>query len=411
MRSSKCNDWDAAIHVIKTLRANGHVALLAGGCVRDRLLGIEPKDHDVATDATPGRVAELFPRAKKVGAKFGVIIVRKYGHEVEVATFRSDGEYRDGRHPDEITFGTDKEDAFRRDFTINGLFLDPTENRVIDYVGGKTDIENRLLRTIGDPDQRFSEDHLRMLRAVRFAARLGFQIDADTFSAIKQLAEKLSVISAERVFMELNAILTAPSRAMGWKLLLDTGLRRYLSPTWTVDDREDEHAMRRLELSAPGPIDSTLAFAALLCERNPSLVENICRSLRVSNRLNRSIVWLVRSLLLVRDGAKLELADLKLLMAQDDWPNLLELVRIDLLSSEAPLDLYSALRDRASSVKADDISPPRLVTGDDLTKLGVTPGQQFGDLLETVYRAQLNEEIRTSEQALALLRKIRGSGS
>ncbi|MCH7994391.1 MAG: CCA tRNA nucleotidyltransferase, partial [Planctomycetes bacterium] len=195
----------AALRILEKLRARGHTALLAGGCVRDMLLSIPPKDYDVATDATPKRVVRIFPRSRTVGAKFGVVLVRQYGHDIEVATFRSDGTYSDGRHPDTVVFGTDVEDARRRDFTINGLFFDPIEERVIDHVDGRRDLEAGVIRTIGEPEARFAEDHLRMLRAIRFAARLGFVIEPRTMAAIKCLAQRLGDISTERVWLELEA--------------------------------------------------------------------------------------------------------------------------------------------------------------------------------------------------------------
>jgi poly(A) polymerase len=207
--------YKAALHVMDTLRGAGHQALLAGGCVRDLLLSRTPKDYDVATDAPPGRVLEFFPKARAVGAKFGVILVRKFGRDVEVATFRTEGPYSDGRRPDHVAFGSAEEDARRRDFTINGLFFDPAGQRVIDYVGGQDDLRRRILRTIGDPSERFAEDHLRMLRAVRLAARLEFTLEAQTRTEISRAAPLLSGISPERIWMELEQILTAPSRTAG----------------------------------------------------------------------------------------------------------------------------------------------------------------------------------------------------
>ena len=211
----------AALDIIATLRSAGHIALLAGGCVRDLLLNRTPKDYDVVTDATPRRVKELFPRARQVGAKFGVMLVRRYRHDVEVATFRADGTYSDGRHPDQVTFGTEQEDAARRDFTVNGMFCDPAEERIIDHVGGREDLEAGVIRTIGVPAERFAEDHLRMLRAVRFASTLGFELAPETLAAIRQHAPKLELISAERIWQELVQILVGSARARGWTLLLD----------------------------------------------------------------------------------------------------------------------------------------------------------------------------------------------
>lgn len=403
--------WDAALNVIETLRARGHVALLAGGCVRDRLLGREPKDYDIATDATPGRVGEVFPRARKVGAKFGVMLVRKYGYDIEVATFRADGTYSDGRHPDEVTFGSEVEDAKRRDFTINGMFLDPVEDRVIDHVGGRADLDARIIRTIGDPERRFAEDHLRMLRAVRFASRLGFAIAASTLRAIEHHCRQLETISAERVWMELGAILTAPSRAAGWTLLCRTGLRAHLSKKWTADAREDAASGRRLALLPDEPIAPQLALATVLYLRPSSDVGSVCRALRLSNQQSKAVLWLVRSLPLVRDESSLELADLKLLLAGAGWEQLLELLRIDLGTADADLTIYDRIRERTSAIPPADVAPTPLLNGDDLTALGITPGPEFGELLTALYRAQLNEQISTREDAMKMVTEMLDAGS
>ncbi|MHC4698309.1 MAG: CCA tRNA nucleotidyltransferase [Planctomycetota bacterium] len=394
--------WDAALHIIEKLRANGHVALLAGGCVRDRLLGCEPKDYDVATDATPTRVGEIFPKAREVGVKFGVMLVRKFGQDIEVATFRSDGTYSDGRHPDRVTFGSEVEDARRRDFTINGLFLDPMEDRVIDHVGGRDDLEARIIRTIGDPDRRFTEDHLRLLRAVRFASRLSFTIEATTLDAIQRHCKYLESISAERVWMELEAILTAPSRADGWDLLCRTGLRKHLAKPWTPDVEEDAAVRHRIALLPDRAIPPTLALAAALCSREPANVRNISRTLRLSNQQRKAVLWLVRSLPLVREESSLELADLKLLLANENREQLLELLRIDLAAANADMTPSERVRERAAEISPADIAPKPLLSGDDLAAIGIEPGPELGELLAVLYRAQLNERISTREQALAM---------
>ncbi|UCE62142.1 MAG: hypothetical protein JSU63_10615 [Phycisphaerales bacterium] len=404
MTTQSHNPFDAALYIIEKLHAAGHRALLAGGCVRDRQLGLEPKDYDIATDATPTQVAKIFPRARHVGATFGVMIVRKYGADIEVATFRSDGAYSDGRHPDEVIFGTEVEDAGRRDFTINGLFLDPAENRIIDHVGGQVDLKDGIIRTIGDPRQRFAEDHLRMLRAVRFAARFGFRIDQGTFDAIRDLAPRLETISAERIWMELELILTAPSRATGWTLLVRTGLRSYLSQSWPVTPAEDKLALQRLQLLLDEPVPASLAMATALCDRDAKRVGTVCRALRLSNRLCKAVTWLVRSLPQARKEADLELADLKLLMAHTDWGELLELLRVDLGARNAGSAPLVRLRQRCEAIPHEDIAPLCLLNGDDLAALGVRPGPKLGELLDTVYRAQLNNRIKTRDQAVALVR-------
>ena len=411
MTSRRGDAWDAALSIIEKLRANGHVALLAGGCVRDRLLRCEPKDYDVATNATPIRVGEIFPKARKVGAKFGVMLVRHRGHDIEVATFRSDGTYRDGRHPDEVTFGTEIEDARRRDFTINGLFLDPMKDRLIDHVGGRADLQARIVRTIGDPDRRFGEDHLRMLRAVRFASRLSFTIEGATLIAIQRHCRHLEAISAERVWMELEAILTAPSRAGGWKLLCHTGLREHLSEPWSPNAEEDAAIQRRIAFLPDRVIPPALALAAVLYSREPTNVRDICRALRLSKQQSKAVLWLVHSLPLVRDEPSLELADLKLLLADCNWEQLLELLRIDLIAADADLALYDRIRERAAGIPPAGISPPPLLNGDDLAALGIPPGPELGELLAALYRAQLNERISTREQAMAMVRMwIRSRG-
>ncbi len=405
--SRECgNAWDAALHTIEKLRARGHVALLAGGCVRDRLLDREPKDYDVVTDATPQRVKTIFPRAKQVGAKFGVMLVRKFGHEIEVATFRSDGPYSDGRHPDAVTFGSDIEDARRRDFTINGLFLDPSDDRVIDYVDGRADIEAGIVRTIGDPDRRFREDHLRMLRAVRFAARFGFEVERETLESIKRHAEHLSSISAERVWIELEMILTDPSRISGWSLLFETGLHHHLASGWLPQPDEDPVIKARLAALPPRPISAALALAVTLPDREREQVTRICRSLRLSNRLSNAVAWLVASLPRVRAPDSLDLADVKLLMSKEPWEDLLDLLRVDTAGRETGPEVCEQIRDRIGSIPPEAVAPPPLLSGDDLNSLGLQPGPRTGQVLDAVYRAQLNLRINNREDAIRLARTL-----
>jgi len=405
MNRGRRNAWDAALSIIRELRAKGHVALLAGGCVRDRMLGLEPQDYDVATDAKPSRVAELFPKARHVGAKFGVMIVRRLGHDIEVATFRHDGAYVDGRRPQEVSFGTEQEDALRRDFTINGLFHDPIGDRIIDHVGGRADIVARIIRTIGDPMARFGEDHLRMLRAVRFAARLGFELEPSTFEAIRESAAMLELISPERIWLELEAILTGRFRPAGWALLLQTGLRKHLSKDWAAEEQEDSLNLRRLAALGDDTVSSALGLSAVLCAREPGHVAGICRALRLSNRRAGEVLWLVRSLPFARNETALELADVKTLMADENWENLLVLLRADLEASGADWGPYERLRARAADVGAADVAPPPLVTGDDLCSLGFAPGPKFGEVLSTIYRAQLNGRISTRDEALEYVRR------
>ncbi len=397
----------AALEIVKKLRSRGHVALFAGGCVRDMQLNRTPKDYDVASDARPARVRELFPRTRLVGAKFGVVLVHQSGVDIEVATFRSDGPYSDGRHPDTVSFGTEIEDARRRDFTINGLFLDPIDDRVIDHVGGQEDLKAGIIRTIGDADHRFSEDHLRMLRAVRLAARLGFVIDPQTALAIKRHAPHLRAISPERIWQELEEILTSPTRAKGWSQLVEFRLCDHLASGLALDGRTESAIRGRMTALPHTPIDPQLALAALLCDGRPDAAEGVCRALRLSNRLTQAVVWLVSALPMLRRESELELADLKLLMADPTWPQLPELLRVDLIATDEDMASYESLCKRAEGIDFAEVAPPPLLSGDDLGALGMPPGPEFGEILKTVYRAQLNSTIATREEAANLARQLR----
>jgi len=401
---------DAALFVLRLLRQSGHTALFAGGCVRDMLLDRPPKDYDVATDATPERVAEVFPWANHVGAKFGVMLVRKYGHDVEVATFRSDGDYSDGRHPDEIRFGTDREDAARRDFTINGMFFDPESGTVIDYVGGREDLASGTLRTIGDPHRRFTEDHLRMLRAVRFAARLGFEVDASTAEAIRALAPHLASISPERVWMELSQILADPTRSRAWELLVTLGLGNHLAAGWSIDSDRYAEVPARLAALGQNVIDPALGMAAVICRESAKSAAAVGRALRQSNRQIDTVTWLVDALPGARHSDTLELADIKELMAAPHWLHLVALLRADLAArgqSARPLETLLA---RADGIPQGRIAPPPLLDGDGLARLGVAPGPRFGEILRHVYRAQLNEQIDSEKEAVAWAKRLMDQG-
>jgi len=399
----------AALAVIAKLRQEGATALLAGGCVRDELLGLTPKDYDVATDALPEQVRKWFPRARAVGAQFGVVLVRKFGHDIEVATFRSDGDYLDGRHPERVTFTTAQVDAQRRDFTINGLFYDTEKDEVIDYVGGQEDLRNNLIRTVGQPAQRFAEDHLRMLRAVRFAARFGFDMHPDTLSQIRQLAPKLAAISAERIAMELEAILKAPSRSCGWLWLIDTELRGVLAAGWPDDPPADKIALARLALLPDEEVSISLALASVWCQLPVADVRQICKELRLSNRHARDVSWLIGSLSKAVASSELELADLKMLMAHACWSELVTLLYAEVQATGQSISIYNELIENTGSIEKQTIAPPPLLTGDDLKTLGLSSGPQMGKLLSTLYRAQLNEKIVNRQQALAWLEQARNS--
>jgi poly(A) polymerase len=397
---------EAALAVVRRLHSGGFTALLAGGCVRDMLLGVEPKDYDVATNATPDQVCHLFPRARLVGAKFGVVIVRRHGFDIEVATFRTDEQYSDGRRPDRVRFSTPEEDARRRDFTVNGMFLDPLTDRVIDYVGGEADLRARIIRTIGEAALRFGEDHLRMLRAVRFAARLGFHIEPVTRDAIRTHADRLRDISPERVSQELVRMLTSPGRAEAWRLLLDTSLRSVLAPEWPPSATADHRAVDRLHLLADLVITEALAFSVVLIELGREGAARVCGYLRSSNRLCDDVVWLVDQLGMLRRAEPLELADVKLMMASPLWPDLLELLRVSEMVESGVLLRYGTIRRRSDAIRPADVAPPPLLTGEHLLSLGIPQGPIYTKILHAAHRAQLNETIHTTGEASAIARSI-----
>ena len=403
----------AATDIVKKLRAKGHVAYFAGGCVRDTLLGLTPKDYDVATDATPDKVLSLFARTKKVGAAFGVVVIRYDGHDIEVATFRKEAGYSDHRRPDNVTFTDAEEDAKRRDFTINGMFFDPISDEIVDFVGGRDDLEHRVLRAIGDPAERFSEDYLRMLRAVRFAARLGFKIEQETATAIRDNAESIRDISAERVRMELERIITAPSREDGWDMITTTGLQEHIVDGvdwWTCGPHCPADILanlRRAGTREMGEIPFPLALAAILLPLDGKSALNavdVCQRLKCSAKEVYSVDWLLQGLHKVH--AINELADLKQLMANKLWPDLLRFVRADLIARNQPLRLSTELTIRADSIPKEKVSPPALITGDDLVEMGYKPGPLFGRIIKEMRRRQLNEVVNDRETALALARQM-----
>jgi len=399
----------AALAIIERLRASGHTALLAGGCVRDYLLGIEPADHDVATDAAPEQVCALFRRTKQVGAQFGVVLVRISGREVEVATFRTDGNYRDGRHPEAVRFATAEEDARRRDFTVNGMFLDPETNTVVDYVGGRADLEARLIRCIGDADARFAEDHLRMLRAVRFAARLGFAIEATTHASIQRHAARIASISAERVRMELEMILGHAGRAEGWRLLGTTGLRNHLIRGIKWTDEEAEYCNRVLA-ALPGEVTDALGFAAIFCRHEAEAIRAASRNLRCSVATGRATEGIVAAADNAVHGRIEELADIKTLLASGLWNEVLALARGRASAGGLDGSSVETLARRGAVIAPQDYAPPPLVTGEDLQALKLPPGPRYRAILETLYRAQLNEELIERAAALKRARRLVESG-
>jgi len=393
----------AALAVVRRLRRHGHQALWAGGCVRDMLLGHQPTDIDVATEAVPERIIELFRRTRKVGAKFGVVMVRQGSHWIETATFRSDVDYEDGRRPEHVVFTTAEQDALRRDFTVNGLFYDPIDERVIDYVDGRRDLAARVIRAIGDPAQRFAEDHLRMLRAVRFATRLDFQIDSATADAIREQADKITRISPERIREELEKMLVCQSRARAVRQIAGLGLLEQLWPDAHWPAGRVARAVGVLA-ALPADADFTLSLAALLHEFSPAQARTVGRALRCSNQHTLEAVWLIEQRDRPAEAAALPLAAFKKLIAHPRFDDLLALHKAVCESYGLPLEGNEAARRRREAIPADEVTPPPLVTGEDLIDLGLEPGPQFKQILGALYDEQLENRLTTRQQALERLR-------
>jgi poly(A) polymerase len=428
-----------AEEVIRRLREAGHQAFLAGGCVRDLLLGRPPKDYDVATSATPREVLGLFPRALTVGEAFGVVIVLEDTSEIEVATFRSETTYSDGRHPDSVAFTDARQDALRRDFTINGMFLDPRTDEVVDYVGGRADLKNRIIRAIGDPRRRLLEDRLRMLRAVRFAAELGFAVESGTAAAVKELAPKIASVSGERIAAEFERILTAPpaGRRRGLELAEELGLMAVLLPEVQamkgIEQGPDVHpegdVLVHTFLCVEYLREPTfeLALAALIhdvakprtavlregrwtyhghAELGEKMAAEVCRRLRLSTLQSSRITWLVRHHMRLNSAEQMREARLKRLFAEAGFLELAELWRADCLSSGGTAEAYDALMARYRAMGAEEVRPAPLVTGHDLITMGLSPGPAFRQILDELYDAQLEGRAATRDEALALARRI-----
>lgn len=426
----------SATDVLLKLRNAGFEAWFVGGCVRDLVMRIEPKDYDIATSARPDEVEALFPEGLMVGAQFGVVIVPREPGAVEVATFRSDGRYADGRHPVAVEFArTAREDVQRRDFTINGLLYDPRENRVIDYVGGQEDIRARRIRAIGEPRERFAEDHLRMLRAVRFAARFGFSLDPRLREAIQELGALAGDVSRERVRDELLKILTEGHARRGFELLDATGLLEIVLPeikalqgvaqppefhpegdVWT-------HTLIMLEgLTRPS---ATLALGVLLhdvgkpptfsvsdrirfnhhAEVGAKMAEEVCRRLRLPSRQSDRVVELVANHLRFKDLPQMRKSTQLRFVRMEGFEEHLELHRLDCLASHGNLSNYELARRILTETPAEAIKPQPLLRGHDLISQGFTPGPKFKEILRAVEDAQLEGRIHTREDALRLVRE------
>ena len=424
----------AANDIVRRLRDAGFAAYLVGGCVRDIVMGQEPKDYDVATSAQPSQVVGIFPGSLTVGAQFGVVVVPREAGNVEVATFRSDGVYTDGRHPAHVVYAkTAEEDVLRRDFTINGLLYDPAEDKVLDYVGGQADIRGRRVRTIGDPYKRFSEDHLRMLRAVRFAARFGFELDTAAANAIRELAGEIRLVSAERVRDEILKILTEGQARRGFELLDNTKLLEHVLPEVKAMQGVEQppeyhpegdvwiHTMMMLDgLNLP---TLTLAFGVLLhdvgkprtfavrerirfdnhVEVGAKMAEEICKKLRISVRETERVVELVRHHLRFKDFPRMKRSTQIRFLRMQGFPEHLELHRLDCLASHGKLDNYNLARKMLEELPEQQIRPSRLLDGDDLIRDGYKPGPLFKHILQAIEDAQLEGEIRTRQDALHLV--------
>jgi poly(A) polymerase len=449
---------------VAQLRAAGYQAYLVGGCVRDLLLGHEPADYDVSTDATPKEIMRLFPETYAVGAQFGVVLVPLpadllppdtdppaladnksragiIGHHpgiVEVATFRSDIGYSDGRHPDQVRYSKDpREDVERRDFTINGLLLDPATNQVLDYVGGQRDLAAHIVRTIGDPQLRFTEDKLRMLRAIRFASRFNYEIEARTFSAIQQFTAAIYQVSQERIRDELTRMLTEGHARPAFLLLDESGLLQEVLPEISAMKGVEQppqfhpegdvfvHTLLLLE-NLPHPCPATLAWGALLhdvgkpstfriapdrirfdghVEVGVRMAAQICQRLRFSNHETGQILALIDNHMRFADVQRMKESTLKKFIRMPDFDQHLALHRLDCLSSHGDLASYEFTREKVASFPPEAVHPPRLLNGNDLIAVGYKPGPQFKQILSSVEDSQLEGRLQTHEQAMAFVRE------
>ena len=427
-----------AREIVAQLRERGHIAYFAGGCVRDIVRGQTPKDFDIATDAKPEAVQQIFSRTYAVGAHFGVIVVVENGFQFEVATFRSDDVYVDGRRPSAVRFSSPEEDAKRRDFTINGMFYDPVTEEVIDFVGGRVDLEAQLVRAIGDPAQRFQEDRLRMLRAVRFATVLGYKIDNQTWDALAANGHAITEISKERIREELVRIFISPNRVRGWDLLDESGLMRAIIPEMEAmkgcaqpeqfhpEGDVFQHTRLMLQL-LPEKVSVPLVFSVLLHDvakprtANVDLTgrirfnahdrigaemsEAIMERLRFSRAEIDATVEMVRQHMVFKDVPRMRVAKLKRFMARPTFEEELELHRVDCKSSHGMLDNYEFLLRKREEFANEPIIPPPLVRGEDLIALGLKPGPKFGEILEAVETRQLEGALKTRDEALEWLKR------
>lgn len=424
------------------MQAAGFTAFWVGGCVRDFLLGREPQDFDIATDARPEQVERVFKKTIPVGKKFGVIIVVEHGHQFQVATFRAEADYKDGRRPEKVVFADAAADALRRDFTVNGLFYDPHTKRIHDWVGGEKDLGLRIICTIGAPEERFGEDHLRLLRAVRFAAQLAFDIEARTFAAIQAFAPKIKAISAERIRDELVKLFCPPHAARGLDLLRDSGLLEHVLPevaaTIHCEQSSDFHPegsvynhIRLMLGKMPADADESLPWAVLLHDiAKPAtaqrevgtsrihfyghekvgaeMAEGILRRLKFSNKQIEEVVEAVRYHMQFKDVKLMRKATLRRMLLRETFPLELELHHLDSLGSNGDLEHYNFCVAASAELKLQPQICPPLVSGDDLLKLGVKAGPALGAMLHEIREKQLADELKTRAEALVWIRNKQG---
>ena len=427
---------EKAIFVVQSLRQEGHEAYFAGGSVRDMLLRKPPQDYDITTGARPEDIQRIFPDTIPVGAQFGVILVLVDGQPFEVASFRHDGPYVDGRRPSHVRYGSLEEDVRRRDFTINGMVYDPLGDRIIDLVEGRRDLDQRRIRAIGDPEQRFQEDRLRMIRAVRFAATLNFVIEDSTFAAVQRLAPTIVDIAAERLGDEITRILTEGGAQRGFELLDATGLLKVLLPevealkgTWQSPDYHPEGDVFRhtmLLLSHLETPSETLAFGCLLhdvakpaclrqdgervtfyghTEKGAVMAEEILKRLKRGRAIWERVSYLVRNHLRHVQAPDMRLSTLKRFLREDGIDELLELARIDALSSNGDLRYYQFCKERLAELDHEEIRPAPLVRGGDLIALGLTPGPMFSEILRRIEDHQLGGDLGSREEALEWVKR------
>lgn len=430
-----------ATEIVRRVQAAGFTAYFVGGCVRDQLLGKEPHDFDITTDARPDDIERIFPRTIPVGRQFGVMIVLESGHQFQIATFRAEANYRDGRHPETVQFADAIADARRRDFTVNGLYLDPITNQIHDWVGGAADLRTKILRTIGDPQERFSEDHLRLLRAVRFAAQLGFEIEPATFAAVKANAAKILTVSAERIREELLKLFRPPHAARGLDLLRDSGLMDHvlpeLSATVTCEQSPPHHPegsvfnhLRLMLSHLPPDAPESLPWTILLHDiakpvtaaRHPvngqitfyghekvgaEMTETILQRLRFPRKQTEEIVECVLHHMQFKDVRQMRKATLRRLLMRETFPLELELHRIDCLGSNGNLEHFEFMKAEAAALAQQPTLRPPLLTGEDLKQLGISPGPAMGELLTELREKQLADELADADQARAWIKSRR----